>query len=245
MIEISRLSVTYPDGNNAIKDISFFVPKGEKVALIGENGAGKTTLLHSIIGLVPCSNGVVKIDGIVLDKKTLPTVREKVGMVFQNPDDQLFMSKVCEDIAFGPRNFNISEEETNVRIDRALKMLGISHLKDRRTSRLSGGEKRRVAIATVLVMKPSVLMFDEPSSFLDPRSRRSLIHELKSLEHTQLIATHDLDMALDLCDSVILLKNGKIHAMGPASQILTDENLLERCGLELPLRLIKDKNTTI
>ena len=230
-----RVTVAGTGDVKILDDISFTIKAGEKVALIGENGAGKSTLLMSLIGIIPIESGIIRVNQIVLNKKNLTKIRTEAGVVFQNPDDQLFMPKVYDDIAFGPRNSGVGEAEINNRVDAVLAKLGISHLRDRMTGKLSGGEKRRIAIATVLVMEPSLLLFDEPSSFLDPKSRRLLIKELSSLKHTQLIATHDLDLALEVCDRVIILQNGKIRAEGNVKDILTNRVLLEEFGLELPL----------
>ena len=235
-----QVTVVGTGGVNILDGVSFTLTAGEKVALIGENGAGKSTLLMSLVGITPIESGNVHVNQIELNKKNLAKIRAETGVVFQNPDDQLFMPKVYDDIAFGPRNLGIAEDEINVRIDTVLEKLGISHLRERMTGRLSGGEKRRIAIATVLVMNPSVLLFDEPSSFLDPKSRRLLIKELLSLQYTQFIATHDLDLALEVCDRVIVLQNGKIQAEGTVKEILTNQELLEKFGLELPLSLSKN-----
>ena len=232
-----QVTVVGTGGVKILDDVSFTLTAGEKVALIGENGAGKSTLLMSLVGITPIESGNVHVNQIELNKKNLAQIRAETGVVFQNPDDQLFMPKVYDDIAFGPRNLGIAEDEINARIDTVLEKLGISHLRERMTGRLSGGEKRRIAIATVLVMNPSVLLFDEPSSFLDPKSRRLLIKELLSLQYTQFIATHDLDLALEVCDRVIVLQNGKIQAEGTVKEILTNQELLEKFGLELPLSL--------
>ena len=235
-----QVTVVGTGGVKILDGVSFTLTAGEKVALIGENGAGKSTLLMSLVGITPIESGNVHVNQIELNKKNLAKIRAETGVVFQNPDDQLFMPKVYDDIAFGPRNLGIAEDEINVRIDTVLEKLGISHLRERMTGRLSGGEKRRIAIATVLVMNPSVLLFDEPSSFLDPKSRRLLIKELLSLQYTQFIATHDLDLALEVCDRVIVLQNGKIQAEGTVKEILTNQELLEKFGLELPLSLSKN-----
>ena len=232
-----QVTVVGTGGVKILDSVSFTLTAGEKVALIGENGAGKSTLLMSLVGITPIESGNIHVNQIELNKKNLAKIRAETGVVFQNPDDQLFMPKVYDDIAFGPRNLGIAEDEINVRIDTVLEKLGISHLRERMTGRLSGGEKRRIAIATVLVMNPSVLLFDEPSSFLDPKSRRLLIKELLSLQYTQFIATHDLDLALEVCDRVIVLQNGKIQAEGTVKEILTNQELLDKFGLELPLSL--------
>lgn len=237
VISVENLFVNGTGDIKILDGVSFTLHAGEKVALVGENGAGKSTLLMSLVGIILPDSGNISVSGIVLNKTNLAEIRNVVGVVFQNPDDQLFMPKVFDDIAFGPRNLGIGEEEIERRINTVLENLGISHLRDRLTSKLSGGEKRRIAIATVLVMNPSVILFDEPSSFLDPKSRRLLIKELSSLHYTQLIATHDLDMAMEICDRVLILQNGKIMAEGTAEEILTNKEILEKCGLELPLSM--------
>ena len=219
--------------------MSFSVREGERVAVVGANGAGKSTLLLALVGILNRSGGSVSIGGVPVERARLPEIREKAGLVFQNPDDQLFMPRVCDDVAFGPRNYGATEEEAGRAAESVLRELGIEHLKDRMSHRLSGGEKRMVAIASVLSMHPSVLLLDEPTSFLDPRARRGMIRELARLPHTQLIATHDLDMALELCGRVLILKEGRLCADGPAKKLLSDQKLLTDCGLELPLCLTK------
>jgi len=236
LININHLTVIYPDGHKAIDDITFHIDKGQKVAVIGANGAGKSTLLLSLVGIIMPSPQTIIINNIVLNKNSLNDIRAKIGVVFQNPDDQLFMTKVYDDIAFGPRNYGVPEPEIAGRIDSILKALGIPHLKERMPHRLSGGEKRSVALASVLSMHPDILLLDEPSSSLDPRARKKLLVILADLPQTQLIATHDLDMALDICDRVIILKDGSIRADGKPQEILTNKELLQKNGLELPFR---------
>ncbi|MDR1931958.1 MAG: energy-coupling factor ABC transporter ATP-binding protein [Spirochaetales bacterium] len=233
MIRAENLTVKYVPAEEAcaLRGVSFSVSAGERLALIGANGAGKSTLLLALVGAVPPASGGIVIDGIPVEKKTLYEARGKAGMVFQNPDDQLFMPTVYEDIAFGPRNYGIEEDVISQRAARVLADLGIERLSGRMTAKLSGGEKRLVALAGVLVMLPSVLLLDEPSSFLDPRSRRRLIEILKGLPQTLMIATHDLALAQDLCDRIILLKEGRVAADGPAADILADTERLEDCGL--------------
>ncbi|WKY45644.1 ABC transporter ATP-binding protein [Eubacteriaceae bacterium ES2] len=237
MLEISDLSYAYPDGHQAIDNINLDLKAGESVALVGANGAGKSSFFRLIIGIAAASSGSIKIDDLNVEKKNLKTVRERVGMVFQNPDDQLFMTKVYDDVAFGPRNQLLSESEVDEKVIAALQQLDIMHLKDRMPHRLSGGEKRMIAIATVLCMNPELILFDEPSSFLDPKARRKVIQTLKKLSMTKLIATHDLDMALEICDRVVILNKGKIFADGSVKEILYDEKLLLEANLELPLGL--------
>lgn len=235
MLKIEKLNFAYPDGHIAIRDISLNIQDGESIALVGANGAGKSSLFKLIIGISDIKEGIISVGDLAVNKKTLKDIRKRVGMVFQNPDDQLFMTKVYDDIAFGPRNELLDEQEVEVRVSDALKTLGIEHLRDRMPHRLSGGEKRVIAIASVLSMKPEIILFDEPTSFLDPQARRNVIKTLDQLKMTKIIATHDLDMALDICDRVIILHHGSIFADGKVNDILLDENLLTQCHLELPL----------
>lgn len=232
MIEIKNLTVVYPDGTKAVDDVSLSIQSGERVALVGANGAGKTSLLLALVGVLPAASGAVSADGLELSKKTLNDIRRKVGMVFQNPDDQLFMPMIFDDVAFGPRNYGLGEEETARRVDSTLDMLGISHLKNRSSLKLSGGEKRMAAIATVLTMEPSAMLFDEPTAFLDPKARRGLIGVLKKLGQSQVIATHDLTFAEEVCSRTILLKHGRIYADGDPKILFRDEKLMDDCGIE-------------
>ncbi|MCL2774862.1 MAG: energy-coupling factor ABC transporter ATP-binding protein [Oscillospiraceae bacterium] len=243
MLEIKNLTVKYDLSDKssnicALDNVGFSVKDGEKIALIGANGAGKSTLLLTLSGVLTAANGEIYIDGIKSDKKNLKELRRKIGMVFQNPDDQIFMPTVYDDIAFGPRNYGEIEEEIEHKTDEILTNLEITHLKNRLTHKLSGGEKRLVALAGILIMNPSVILMDEPSSFLDPKARRRLINILDKLPQTMIIATHDLDMALDLCERVILLKNGSVRADSSAKEILYDANVLDECGLELPISVL-------
>jgi cobalt/nickel transport system ATP-binding protein len=232
MIEIKNLSVVYPDGTKAVDDISFTVGDGESIALVGANGAGKTSLLLSLVGVLPIHSGSIIVDGMELNKKNLSEVRRKIGMVFQNPDDQLFMPMIYDDIAFGPRNFGLGEDEVRKRAEDALMTLGISHLRDRSSLKLSGGEKRIAAIATILVMDPSAVIFDEPTAFLDPKARRKLIGVLAGLPHGKLVATHDLTFAQEVCTRTIVIKKGRIFADGDPKTILHDVRLMDEGGLE-------------
>ncbi|MEF9922866.1 MAG: ABC transporter ATP-binding protein [Anaerovoracaceae bacterium] len=231
MLEIEKFSVTYPDKTQAIKDISLWVNNDESVALIGANGAGKTSFIMALVGILP-SVGNVTVDGIKLEKKTLNLIRSKIGVVFQNPDDQLFMSSIYEDIAFGLRNMAMGEDEISLAIDKCLDRLNIMKLKDKTALKLSGGEKRMVAIATVLVMEPSIMIFDEPTAFLDPKARRNLINTLNSFSHTKLVATHDIAFAAETCKRTVLIKDGSIFAEGLSEDILYDKELMDRCGVE-------------
>jgi cobalt/nickel transport system ATP-binding protein len=233
VIKAEALTVKYnaKEKAQALGNVSFSVEAGERVALIGANGAGKSTLLLSLIGILPPVEGELRLCGMPVRKDTLWEIRRRAALLFQNPDDQLFMPALADDIAFGPQNYGLEEADVSSRMNAVLEKLGISHLKNRLSHKLSGGEKRLAALAGVLVMEPSLLLLDEPSSFLDPRSRRNLIKILDGLTQTMVIATHDLDLALALCRRVILLKQGRISADGAAPEILGDKALLERNGL--------------
>jgi cobalt/nickel transport system ATP-binding protein len=237
IIEVKDLQYTYPDGTSALRGVSFLLTHGETVALVGANGAGKSTLLLHLNGCLIPQAGMVRIGDFPLTRKTLPHVRRTVGMVFQDPDDQLFMPVVYDDVAFGPLNLGLPPEDVEERVMNALATVGATHLKDRPPYRLSGGEKRSVSIASVLSMAPSILVMDEPTSSLDPKARRQLIQLLKTFTHTLIIATHDLDMVLDLCTRTIILKEGQVLADGPSWDILQNEELLDSGHLEKPLRL--------
>ncbi|MGV8074439.1 MAG: energy-coupling factor ABC transporter ATP-binding protein [Syntrophobacteraceae bacterium] len=237
IVEVRDLQYTYPDGNMALRGVSFRITHGETVAIVGGNGAGKSTLLLHLNGCLIPEAGVVRIGDFPLNKDTLQQVRRTVGMVFQDPDDQLFMPTVYDDVAFGPLNLGLTMEDVEERVNNALSIVGATHLKNRPPYRLSGGEKRSVAIASVLSMSPSILVMDEPSSNLDPKARRQLIRLLRTFEHTIIIATHDLDMVLDLCSRTILLQDGRVVADAPTWDILQNEELLDAGRLEKPLRL--------
>ncbi|MDO9557201.1 MAG: ABC transporter ATP-binding protein [Coriobacteriia bacterium] len=236
-IAVTNLAFSYPDGTAALNGVTFEITHGESVAIVGANGAGKSTLLMHLNGFLSPTSGSVRIGDIPVTKSTLPGIRKTVGMVFQDPDDQLFMPTVFEDVAFGPMNLGLPAEEVDTRVAEALTRVGALKLKDRPPYRLSGGEKRAVAIATVLAMWPNVLVMDEPSSNLDPRARRRLIELLGTFEHTKIIATHDLDLALDLCDRTIIMNDGVVTADGPTSEIFSDDALLDASGLERPLSM--------
>jgi cobalt/nickel transport system ATP-binding protein len=236
-ISVDSLGFSYPDGTRALHGVSFEVTHGESIALVGANGAGKSTLLMHLNGLHPAQDGTVTIGDVPVVKETLGDIRKTVGMVFQDPDDQLFMPTVAEDVAFGPMNLGLPDEVVEARVDDALGRVGATELKRRPPYRLSGGEKRAVAIATVLSMCPSILVMDEPSSNLDPRARRRLMQLLATFDHTKIIATHDLDLAAELCERTIVMSGGAIVADGPTHEVFSDEALLESCGLEVPLSL--------
>jgi cobalt/nickel transport system ATP-binding protein len=237
LVEVKDLQYAYPDGTSVLKGVSFTITHGEAVAIIGANGAGKSTLLLQLNGCLLPQAGTVRIGDFPLSKATLPYVRRTVGMVFQDPDDQLFMPVVYDDVAFGPLNLGLPPEEVEARVMQALATVGASHLRDRPPYHLSGGQKRAVAIAAVLSMSPSILVMDEPSSYLDPRTRRHLINLLKTFKHTIIIATHDLDLVMDLCTRTIILQEGRVIADGPTPEIMQDDALLNASGLERPLSL--------
>ncbi len=237
IVEVKDLHYAYPDGHPALRGVSFRITHGERVALVGANGAGKSTLLLHLNGCLIPGSGVVRIGDFPLTRDTLQHVRRTVGMVFQDPDDQLFMPLVYDDVAFGPLNLGLPPEEVHERVMHALDTVDARHLKDRPPYRLSAGEKRAVAIASVLSMSPSILVMDEPTSNLDPRARRQLIELLGTFHHTIIIATHDLDMVLDLCPRTIVLNQGRVAADGLTSDILRDEGLLASSRLEKPLRM--------
>ena len=231
MVKIKDLTVRYPDGTTAVDNITMNINDGEHLALIGANGAGKSSLILSMVGVLP-SDGSVEIDGVKLGKSTLTDIRRLAGVVFQNPDDQLFLPTIYDDIAFGPRNMGLDEESVRYRVEDRLRLLGIEHLRDRTALKLSGGEKRMAAMATVLAMKPSVMILDEPTAFLDPKARRNLINVLKSLPHTMLIATHDLTFAAEVCRRAVVLRKGSVFADGPTDELLFDDALMDAAGIE-------------
>lgn len=234
-IIVKDLQFAYPDGRQALRGVDLHVEPGEKVALVGPNGAGKSTLLLHLIGLLQ-GEGTVEVAGIDLADGDVGRVRASVGMVFQNPDEQLFSTTVFEDVAFGPLHMGFPEEEIEQLVDASLEAVGMAGYGDRIPFHLSIGEKKRIAIATVLSMKPEILVLDEPTSGLDPRSRRSLIQLLERLELTMLICSHDMAMVAELLPRTAIMDGGRIVAAGPTEQILADEDFLEAHGLEKPFR---------
>ena len=234
-IHVEDVSFSYEEGTEILKHLSFDVCKRESVGLIGANGAGKSTLLKLLVGLYPVDSGTIQIGEYPVKKQYLSQIRAKLGYVFQDSDSQLFMSTVYEDIAFAPRNYGCSPEEVDQRVNQALELTGIGHLRDRQIHRLSGGEKKLVSIATILSMMPEALLMDEPSIALDPRNRRNLIRILNSLDQPKIIASHELDMILETCSRTILLSDGGIVCDGPTEELLRNRELLEANGLELPL----------
>jgi cobalt/nickel transport system ATP-binding protein len=237
IVEVKNLRHTYPDGTIALRDVSFRITHGESVAVIGANGAGKSTLLLHLNGSLQPTGGEVRIGDFPLTRATLPEVRRTVGIVFQDPDDQLFMPTVYDDVAFGPLNLGFPPDEAEQRVQHALAKVGAEHLRDKPPYRLSGGEKKRVAIATVLSMSPDILVMDEPTAGLDPFARRQLMGLLAEFRHTKIFTSHDLDMVLELCERTILLREGTIAADGPTREIFRDEALLASCRLEKPLSM--------
>jgi cobalt/nickel transport system ATP-binding protein len=237
-LKITELAFAYPDGNQALFGVNLEIAQGERVALLGPNGAGKTTLVMHMNGIHPTMQGRVEIAGELVDaknKESLRSIRSKVGIVFQDPDDQLFMPTVGEDIAFGPFNMGKRGAELDQIVDEALDLVGMREFKDRPPHHLSFGQRRRVAVATVLAMKPEILVMDEPSSNLDPASRRELADIVRSLNITMVMVTHDLPYALELCERSVILSGGIIVADGKTSDILKDEALLAKNRLELPV----------
>ena len=230
IVRVDNLSFNYPDGQQALTDVNLTVHQGETVALIGPNGAGKSTLLLHLNGILR-SNGVVKIFGRQVDDKNLRWVRSKVGLVFQNPDDQLFSPTVFEDVAFGPMNMGYSEAEVRQSVTSALDWVGMAGYEQRSPHHLSVGEKKRIAIATVLSMSSEILVIDEPTSNLDPRSKWALIDLLKRLPMTRIIASHDLELVQALCRRAIVLDYGQVIADGMTKRILADTSLLRAHGL--------------
>ena len=234
-VQVRNVTYAYPDGQTALRNVSFEVEQGECVAVIGGNGAGKSTLLLHLNGFLMAQCGSVHVGELLVTRESLVAVRRNVGMVFQNPDDQLFMATVYDDVAFGPTNMKLSVAEIEQRVRASLDTVGCTHLAARPPHRLSGGEKRSVAIAGILAMEPCVLVLDEPSDGLDPAARRNLIHLLRDFTHTRLIATHDLDLVLDVCSRVLVLRQGEVQADGPPESVFSNIELLQSCRLEQPL----------
>lgn len=236
MLEFRNVSFSYEPGTPVLDNLSFHIRKGETVGLIGANGAGKSTIMKLMLGLLP-AQGEILVDGMPVTKQNLPPIRQKIGFVLQDSDNQMFMPTVYEDMIFGPRNYGLSREEADARVDRVLRELGLENLKHRHNHKISGGEKRMAAIATILAMEPEMIVMDEPSTALDPVNRRRVISTINSRKETKLIASHDLDMILDTCQRVILLNHGRIVADGEAETILRDQDLLEANRMELPFCL--------
>jgi len=233
VLAIENLHFHYPDGHTALQGVTLKLCKGDKVALVGPNGAGKSTLMLHLNGIL-AGEGDVSIGGLRIERDNLPAIRAMVGLVFQSPDDQLFSPTVFEDVAFGPLHMGLPEDEVHERVDEALEMVRMSKYRDRLSHHLSVGEKKRIAIATVLSMRPQILVLDEPSAGLDPRARRSLINLLRELPITMLVSSHDLLMVRELFPRMVIMDEGKIVADGPTDELMEDEALLEAHGLEKP-----------
>ena len=237
LVEFKKVSYRYPDGTEALKDLSFKIIHGESVGIIGANGAGKSTLLLQMNGCLMPTSGMVIIGDLPLTRRTRQEIRKRVGLIFQNPDDQLFMPTVYDDVAFGPLNLGLDGPVVRERVQRALTLVNGFEFRDRPPHHLSGGQKSAAAMASVMAMAPDILAMDEPAASLDPKSRRSLINMLKTFQHSKIIASHDLDLILDVCQSCIVIREGTVVADGSAAEILTNKTLLEENNLELPLSL--------
>jgi cobalt transport protein ATP-binding subunit len=234
MLELNNLCYTYPDGTEALRGVSLRIAEGEKVALVGPNGAGKSTLLLHLNGVLRCNSGAVQVGGRPIGDETIRQVRAEVGMVFQDPDDQLFSPTVFDDVAFGPLHMGLDEQDVRVRVSRALDQVGMAGFEGRMPHHMSLGQRKRVAIATVLSMTPSVLALDEPSAGLDPRARRGLIELLRGLPQAMIVSTHDMRMVAEVFPRTVVLAQGQVAYDGPSATILADGELLERYGLERP-----------
>ncbi|MBQ9910490.1 MAG: ABC transporter ATP-binding protein [Lachnospiraceae bacterium] len=237
-IDVEDLNFSYGDGP-VLKDLSFHVSEHESVGVIGANGVGKSTFLKLLVGLDLGFSGTIRIEEIPLGKQTLSNIRAKIGYVFQDSDSQLFMTTVGEDVAFAPRNYGLPEDEVEKRVTEALEKVHIPHLRDKSVFKLSGGEKKLASLATILSTTPDMILLDEPSVALDPQNRRNLIGILNEFDHLKIIASHDLDFVWDTCSRVVLMNGGQIVADGTPEEILRDEALLKKNGLELPLSLTK------
>ena len=233
VVKVENLHFSYPDGHVALRGVSMNLCPGDKVALVGPNGAGKSTLMLHLNGILG-GQGVVEVGGMPLKRDNLPVIRAMVGVVFQNPDDQLFSPTVFEDVAFGPLHMGLPEDEVIARVDAALEAVRMSSYRDRLSHHLSVGEKKRIAIATVLSMEPKILILDEPSAGLDPRARRTLINLLRDLPITMLVSTHDMKLVQELFPRTIVMDDGRIVADGRTGDILENETLLNKHGLEKP-----------
>ena len=234
VVQIRGLHFAYPDGHVALRGVDMKICDGEKVALVGPNGAGKSTLMLHLNGILEGSQGDLVIANMPLADKNLPVIRALVGLVFQNPDDQLFSPTVFDDVAFGPLHMGLPEEDVRRRVEAALMAVEMSDFDDRLSHHLSMGQKKRIAIATVLAMKPQILILDEPSAGLDPRARRALIELLRAMPITMLVSTHDLRMVEELFPRMVIMDEGVIVADGPTEELLADKELLESHGLEQP-----------
>lgn len=236
MLSFDKVTFAYPGGDTVLDEISFTIGHSERVGLIGANGAGKSTIMKAALGLV-AAEGRITVCGLEMNRANLPKIRKTLGYVLQNSDNQMFMPTVIEDMIFGPINYGKSREEAEQIADKTLALLHAEKLRNKHNHKISGGEKRMAAIATILAMEPSLMLMDEPSAALDPHNRRMLINVLNDIPVSKLIATHDLDLVLETCDRVILVNNGRIVADGETYVILTDRKLLEDNNLELPFAL--------
>ncbi len=234
MLEVQGLAYAYPDGHQALFGVDLHVHEGERVALLGPNGAGKTTLVLHLNGILTAGAGSVSVSGLPVAKQHLAEIRRRVGIVFQDPDDQLFLGSVRQDVAFGPANLGLTGAALDARVMDALERVGMADFVDRPPHHLSFGQRRRVAVATVLAMEPEILVLDEPSSNLDPASRRELADILRGLDVTVLMVTHDLPYALELCPRSVVLSDGAVVADGRTLDVLTDDDLMRAHRLELP-----------
>jgi cobalt/nickel transport system ATP-binding protein len=230
-IEVSGLSFEYPDGRHVLHDIDLSIAPGEKVALVGPNGAGKSTLLLHLAGVLR-GRGEIRVSSVPVSDDTMNTIRSAVGLVFQDPDDQLFSASVYEDVAFGPRYMGLGESDVSGRVGRALTSVGMAGSQDRVPYHLSGGEKKRIAMATVLSMDPEILILDEPTLGLDPRGRRGICALLRELPQTMLVSTHDMRMVAELFPRMVVIDDGRIVADGPTEDLVHDASMMEAHGLE-------------
>ncbi len=237
VIEISDLRYSYPDGKIALENINLDIFEGESVGIVGANGAGKTTLILHINGIIRNNNGNIKVVDMEMTDKNVRKIRSKVGLVFQNPEDQLFSPTVFEDVSFGPLNMKLPADEVVKRTTNALEMVEMSGFENRSSHHLSEGEKKRISIATVLSMNPEILVLDEPTSNLDPKHRRELINLLKKINKTIIIVSHDLEAMLELCNRTVLMNKGKIIKDGKTQELMSDKKLMEENYLERPMSL--------
>ena len=236
-VKIEELGFSYPDRTVALNNVSISINQSEKIGIVGSNGAGKSTLVNHLNGYFLPQKGSIHIHGIQLSKNTQEEIRRHVGVVFQNPDDQLFMTRLYDDIAFGPKNLGMPQDEIGNAVEKVLHELNLWELRNKPSMHMSQGQKRFAAFATVLVMQPSIIVVDEPTSDLDPRNRRKLIRLMNNLKATCITVSHDLDFIWDTCERVLVMSAGKVVADGKTKEILSDESLLKANCLELPIRL--------
>lgn len=233
-LTITGLGYSYPDGTQALDVINLEVAAGQRVALLGPNGAGKSTLILHLNGVIMPTQGSITVGSTLLDATTVRDIRSRIGLVFQDPDDQLFMTTLYDDVAFGPLNAGLSQASVDERVHESLHAVGLANLASKAGQHLSFGQRKRAALATILAMRPEIMVLDEPTSNLDPRAKRQMLELLTSLETTMLVATHDMELAWQLCQRAVIVDGGRIVADGPAEEILSDSNLLSEHGLELP-----------